>query len=367
MQKQNTSPTKNKRKKAGVIAARIATWFFSGIAYILVAAIVLLTVVAHGPSTTVRDALVLSAMQASATKWVPGLFLSKKTVQKIVDDSFVDSKLTIDMDNYNSTNANGEGEWADSPDGITYIEAGYPNFKAYIMLVRDPSRIYTGTSADDYSTATEGKRIFEFVAKENVLACINGGGFLDEGGMGTGAAPTGMTYSKGKCAWNENSSLTFIGFNNNNKLIVTEGMTKEKADTLGIRDGVSFKYGNVLIDSDENGVNIYYKNKNTGAAQRTAIGQRADGTVIMVVTDGRTANSIGATYNDIIDIMISYGAVTAGMLDGGSSAMMYYEKYYEKYNMDTSKLDDYQKRGLVNKYRAFYPPRKIPTYFCVSR
>ena len=30
--------------------------------------------VAHGPSETIRDLLVLSAMQASATKWVPGLF-----------------------------------------------------------------------------------------------------------------------------------------------------------------------------------------------------------------------------------------------------------------------------------------------------
>ena len=235
------------------------------------------------------------------------------------------------------------------------------------MLVRDPSRVYTGTSSADYSTATDGKRIFEFVAQENVLACINGGGFPDEGGMGTGATPSGMTYSKGSCAWSEKSSRTFIGFDNDNRLVVTEGMSEEKAASLRVRDGVSFKYGNVLIDSDKNGVNIYYKNKNTGAAQRTAIGQRADGTVIMVVTDGRTASSIGATYNDIIDIMVSYGAVSAGMLDGGSSSMMYYEKYYEKYNIDVSRLDDYQKRGLVNKYRAFYPPRKIPTFFCVSR
>jgi exopolysaccharide biosynthesis protein len=306
-------------------------------------------------------------MQASATKWVPGLFLSKETVQKIVDDSFVNSKLTVDIEDYGNENLTTEDEWANAIDGVKYIEAGYPNFKAYIMLIKDPSRVYTGTSSDDYSTATEGKRIFEFVVKENVLACINGGGFLDEGGTGTGAAPTGMTYSKGQCAWNEKSSLTFIGFDNDNKLVVTEGMSVEKAKSLGVRDGVSFKYGNVLIDSDDSGVNIYYKNKNTGAAQRTAIGQRADGTVIMVVTDGRTASSIGATYNDIIDIMVSYGAVSAGMLDGGSSAMMYYENYYEKYNIDKSKLDDYQKRGLVNKYRAFYPPRRIPTYFCVSR
>ena len=70
--------------------------------------------------------------------------------------------------------------------------------------------------------------------------------------------------------------------------------------------------------------------------------------------------------NDVIDIMVSYGAVTAGMLDGGSSAMMYYENYFDKYGYDIEKLDQYQKQGLVNKYKAFTTPRKIPTYFIVG-
>ena len=64
--------------------------------------------------------------------------------------------------------------------------------------------------------------------------------------------------------------------------------------------------------------------------------------------------------------MISYGAVVAGMLDGGSSSMMYYENYYDKYDYDIKNLDKYQKQGLVNKYKAFTTPRKIPTYFIVG-
>ena len=65
--------------------------------------------------------------------------------------------------------------------------------------------------------------------------------------------------------------------------------------------------------------------------------------------------------------MISYGAITAGMLDGGSSSLMYYENYFDKYDYDVSKLDNYQKQGVVNRYKAFTPPRRMPTYFCVSR
>lgn len=356
--------SKRKKLRPAVIVRRTFGCIGSGLLYIIVSILVLVAVVANGPSTTLRDALVLSAMQASATKWVPGLFLSSEQVDEIVANSYVDSKLTINPDNYNKTD---ENEFENAIDGVKYIPANYTNFKAYIMLVPDPTRVYVGTSSDNYKSAKEGMRIFAMAKKENALALMNGGEFADDGGVGNGARPIGLTYSKGKCVWNDGSKRTFIGITSENKLVVSEGMTKSEADSLGMRDAVSFQTGNVLIDNDESGVHIHYKEGNTGAAQRSAIGQRADGTFIFVVTDGRTASSLGATYNEIIDILVSYGAVTAGMLDGGSSAMLYYEDYYDKYNIDKSKLDEYQLQGLTNKYKAFTPPRRIPTYFCVSK
>ena len=360
---------RQKRLTPGRVVLRVFACIGTALLYLVVSVFTLVAVVAKGPSTTIRNALVLSAMQASATKWVPGLFLSDEEVQKIIDNSYVDSKLTIDMDSYvgdeeNPPISDNEDELID---GMKYISASYDNFKAYILLVSDPSKVYVGTSSKDFASAQQGKRIFDIAKQENCIAAINGGEFQDDGGVGTGAAPIGLTYSGGQCVWNDGAKRTFIGIDKNNKLVVSESMTKSQADSLGIRDGVSFQWGNVLIDSGDNGVHIYYKQGNTGASQRTAIGQRADGTFIFVVTDGRTAASLGATYNEIIDIMVSYGAVTAGMLDGGSSAMMYYENYYDKYEIDKSKLDEYQLKGLTNKYKAFTPPRRIPTYFCVSR
>ena len=86
----------------------------------------------------------------------------------------------------------------------------------------------------------------------------------------------------------------------------------------------------------------------------------------MIVTDGRTASSLGATRDDITNLMLKYGAVCAGMLDGGSSAMMYYADYIEKYDVDESQLDQYQLLGIVNKYKAFTSPRYLPTFFMVK-
>ena len=59
---------------------------------------------------------------------------------------------------------------------------------------------------------------------------------------------------------------------------------------------------------------------------RTAIGQRgSDGAVLLLVVDGRQITSLGATYEDLISIMLDFGAVNAANLDGGSSSLMLYQ------------------------------------------
>ena len=323
-----------------------------------------------GPSETVRDLLVLSATQASATKWVPGLFIGQELVDEIVARSSQVQEDVIPMASH-TAGTSGEGqadngdEWADAIDGMIYKTYSGPTYTAYILLVRDPSRVYVGTSSD-YHSGQVGSRIFEIVEREGAVAAINAGEFSDIGGQGTGDTPIGLTYSKGSCVWNDGTRRTFIGFDSGGTLHAYNQMTKAQADELEIRDAVSFQNDNVLISNDGEKVTLYYAEGNVGLAQRTAIGQRADGTVILVVTDGRTASSLGATRNDIIDLMKDLGAVTAGMLDGGSSTMMYYEDYYTKYDIDTEGLDDYQLQGLTNRYKAFTKPRHMPTFFLVA-
>ncbi|MCD8002512.1 MAG: phosphodiester glycosidase family protein [Clostridia bacterium] len=375
---------------------RVMLVIFTVIFIVIFALFAVLKTVATGPSETLRDMLVLSAMQASATKWVPYLFLDSETVDEILASAEVTQTDVISMDSYtrytvdtsestgvsypddtgseqsgdetgdsSGGTASVSSEWDSAIDGMLYTTVSSSTYKAYILIIKDPSRVYVGTSSD-FGSGQKGVRIFDIVAKEGAVAAINGGEFEDTGGQGTGDNPMGLTYSKGSCVWNDGLYRTFIGFDSDNNLVVANSMSKATADSLGIRDGVSFQTGNVLISNDGENVTVYYADANTGTSQRTAIGQRADGAVIMIVTDGRTASSIGATRNDIIDLLVSLGAVTAGMLDGGSSAMMYYEDYFTKYGIDTSYLDSYQLQGLCNVYKAFTTPRRLPTFFLVS-
>ena len=95
-------------------------------------------------------------------------------------------------------------------------------------------------------------------------------------------------------------------------------MTGKQAVDLGIRDAVS--YSPILIADGKSVLNE--TESNDFRMPRTAIGQTADGTVLLLVIEGRQTDSLGATYQDIIDIMLENGAVTAASLTGGGCSHM---------------------------------------------
>ena len=62
-----------------------------------------------------------------------------------------------------------------------------------------------------------------------------------------------------------------------------------------------------------------------GMQPRTIVAQRSDGVVMFLVVDGRKPGySIGITMQEAAELLLSYGAVTAGACDGGSSSVLAY-------------------------------------------
>lgn len=62
---------------------------------------------------------------------------------------------------------------------------------------------------------------------------------------------------------------------------------------------------------------------NTTRHPRTAIAKKADGTVIMLVVDGRNANARGMSLGELQKTLLWLGATDAINLDGGGSSTMY--------------------------------------------
>ena len=364
-------PAKKKKKKGGGFFGRLIRRFFlllfTVVILILAALVMVLNLIFNGPSPAMQERLTMSLIEASATKWVPALFIGDERVAEIqasaggeLTEEVTDTTKVVIQKN-NAITATSD-EWANYPDGIRIERYSGDTYDAHIMIIRDPSTVYMGTSTEKYSTAIPGKRITEMMeANPDAIAAINAGAFFDDGtaGSAVGSYPLGLVMAEGKCVWSSGKQPGlegFAGFNEDNILVVSKNnLTEAQAKELNIRDGCCF--GPALIINDE--INMEAYNTASGYNPRTAIGQRSDGAVIFVCIDGRQTSSIGGTYADIINIMVEYGAVNACNMDGGSSSVMMYRD-------ERGLFGEAGEVTMINNYSLLQSqPRKMPNFWMV--
>ncbi len=202
------------------------------------------------------------------------------------------------------------------------IDINRKKFKGKLAVVYDPSKVKIGVSKGIGTTlsGSYGEFITEIASRYNAVIATNAGGFYDPDWNSRGGVPHGPVISDGKLITNFKRIATgggLVGFDQNNKLILSR-MSADEAVKSGIRDAVDF--GPFLI---VNGKSSFVKgNGGWGDAPRTAIGQREDGIVLLLVIDGRQTGSVGADMNDLTEVMLDYGAINAVNMDGGTSSAM---------------------------------------------
>ena len=363
-------PKKKKKKGSGLLGRIIRRFFlvlFTIVILAVVALILVMNMIFNGPSQAAQEVLTMSLIEASATKWVPALFIGEERVAEIqtsqgpaLTEEVTDTTKVV-IQKGSALSATND-EWAKYPDGIRIERVSGDTYNAHIMIVRDPSTVYMGTSTESYSTNIPGKRITEIMNENpNVVAAINAGAFFDDGTASSkvGSYPLGLVMSEGRCAWTSGKQPGlegFAGFNTDNILVVSKtNLSQSEAEKLNIRDGCCF--GPALIINGEQNMEAY--NNNSGWNPRTAIGQRSDGAVIFVCIDGRQVSSPGGTYADIINIMVEYGAVNACNMDGGSSSVMMYRDV-------NGQMGTAGEVSMINNYSLLQSePRRMPNFWLV--
>lgn len=218
-------------------------------------------------------------------------------------------------------------------------------FVGYLLEIPNPQRIQVATAEDIQEKGDTTSRIAK---KNNAVAAINGGGFYDPNGTGTGRLPYGFIIHEGKYLLgqqvDDKERVDFVGMTRSGNLIAGNYNKKELHD-LGVIEGLTFgppliMNGKKVIRSGDGG---------WGISPRSAIGQKKDGTIMFLVIDGRQPGySIGATLVDVQNIMYEKGAYIAANLDGGSSTTLYYNG------------------NVVNKPADLLGERMIPTAFIVK-
>ncbi|MBQ6841057.1 MAG: phosphodiester glycosidase family protein [Bacilli bacterium] len=288
-----------------------------------------LLLICYGPSTKARNIFVTTFLETGALKFVVGLVLPDSKVQEIVNSNSLkemEQDVNTDLIDVDSTS-----------EEIEIHEISGSNFFATLMIVHDPSRVSVATT---YPFSEYGKTLDVLVKENDAIGGVNGGIYQSSGNKG--GYPMGVVVSKGKIVWNSPYGVGYhmVGFDENNilRILSVDGMSPKQVEELvakeKIRDAVTFQEeasdaNNHFVKLIVNGEKRESNGLGSGANPRTAIGQREDGAVLLLVTDGRGASGhLGATANDLIEIMEEYGAVNAANIDGGSSSTMYYEDKY---------------------------------------
>ncbi|SCW46352.1 Exopolysaccharide biosynthesis protein [Paenibacillus tianmuensis] len=216
------------------------------------------------------------------------------------------------------------------------------------MYVFDPKTIRVMTPPK----SGEGERITAMVQRTGAVAGVNGGGFDDPEGLGNGFAAFGAIISGGEVIYTDQDGSIpqhIVGFTKDGILVVGKYNIIELRE-MGISDAVSFHprliaNGKPLITSGDGG---------WGRGPRTAVGQKADGTVIFIVIDGRQAHSVGATLKEVQDLLLEEGCVNAGNLDGGASSELVVDG-----ELLTKPSSRYGERRLPNAFLVYDDPTSV--------
>ena len=342
------SPAKGPMQKTGKYLLRTLGTILLTVLMLLLFAYFAMFIICKGPSPTARNLFVLSVRETSAIGFLADIFLSDEEIAAIearpaediqgTDTSLIEfAQLSDDSD---GPVADKWGYIDDDGDGIIIVPVAGESYVGKMMIVLDPSRVVIGAG----NLGSRGYTVEKYALMNNAVAAINGGGFADPNGQGNGSMPDRAVVVDGKIYFEDlGVGDGFVGIDDKNILHVGFTSTKQ-LKKLNIQQGTG--YGPVLVS---NGEALDPDSLVSGLNPRTAIGQRSDGAILMLVIDGRQATSLGATYQDEADVMLEFGAVNACNLDGGSSSLMWYNGEY------------------INNCASVIGIRDIPTSFVVLK
>lgn len=329
--------TPKKKKKCSPMKAFLVFLLFQ----FVFGCITLPLLVFYGPFDNVKKTVVGTFLTTRRFPFVARIFLSDNAIDALIGNT-VAKDPTWDGEQIDKLNFQ-----VKHTDKLDLYEINGGDFVGKALVVQDPTRIAVGYSS---LIPKAGETTSAIVKRNKGVAGINGGGFIDKGWAGTGGAPTGIIMSNGKVVYdqlnNEDAKQDTAAFTKSGQLIVGSHSIKELKN-YGVTEAMSF--GPALIVNGK--PTITQGDGGNGYAPRTAIGQKKDGSVVLLTIDGRdlTHGIMGATLRDVQDILLKqFECVNAVNLDGGSSTTMYYNN------------------KVINKPSDGLGERAVPTIFYVK-
>ena len=192
--------------------------------------------------------------------------------------------------------------------GVAYVGA--------LAIGKDPSQLYVRPSSKIW---VAGETVAEIASANNGVLAMTGSAFIDPDGNGNGGELAGyaMYDGEGDGYGHMGRGYKRLEIHEDNVMYILDAPT---AVSKGTTDAVEFGPalivdGEILVDA-----NCGY----TGIQPRACIGQSDKLAVMMLIIEGRQSHSLGTDVIECAEILKKYGCMQSMNLDGGTSAIMWY-------------------------------------------
>ena len=204
--------------------------------------------------------------------------------------------------------------------GVLLVRVEGSTYQGVLAIMKDPAKFRCCIAEH---IGSYGELLEDFVPRCDGILGFNASGFYDAEGSGSGGVVDGYTM----CSGEEYGRHTAYGrkrveMRTDNKMYIVDADSSISSD---VRDAVEFQPA-LIID----GVSLIDQQSGFRSIQpRTSIGQTRDGDILAIVIEGRLpGRSLGTGLPEVTGILERYGAYQAMNMDGGTSAVMWYDGEY---------------------------------------
>lgn len=203
--------------------------------------------------------------------------------------------------------------------GIMAIRVTGSGYRGVLVIGKDSSRLKLAASAHFGSSGQRAGKIGE---NNNGLIAMTASGFGGAEGVGEGGDMTGAAMHNGKKHGNHYPwGYKRIELHTDNRLYITDahkGFGKDCTDASEFSPALIVD-GNIAVGSGT----LY-----SALNPRACLGQTKDEAIMFLVIEGRLLDSVGTDAVECSKILARYDGYQAMNMDGGTSAILWYEGEY---------------------------------------
>lgn len=202
----------------------------------------------------------------------------------------------------------------DAENEVLLVRVRIDGSRGVLAIGKDPAQLHLYPSA---GIGGYGQHAETIANNNNGMIAMTGSGFIDEGGGGNGGQLAGFCKCDGETyGYHRGWGIKRIELKENNWLYINDAPNDCGDD---VTDAVEFEPA-LIVNGKLLSVSDY-----TSLNPRACIGQSRTGEILMVVVEGRFVDSPGCSVELIAEMLMQHRCLTAMNLDGGTSAIMWYD------------------------------------------